>query len=294
METTLEAEVLTAAPEPTLLDLARPGTTLCGPFTLRWRELGRPTGPVVLLLHGIYAGAHGYEWRRLASLLAVDHRVRVLDLLGAGESDKPDLDYTPEVLTRVVHDAIVDAGPDVRVVASSLTGAHALRAVSRGAKVAQLTLITPTGLGSAQTQPPTRWHRAAYLVGRHSPLGDLLIDGLSSAPSVRWFQTHQTYLDPENLTEEEVEQTRTAARLTNAKHLQLAFVFDQLAVRLDDDTIGRVEPLVIWGSGQRFVDDDEADRWRAAGAEVVVFDSGLPQVEDPARVVDVITAHFLD
>ena len=49
---------------------------------------------------------------------------------------------------------IIDAGPDAHVVASSLTGAYALRTVARGVDVGALTLITPTGLGAARECSP--------------------------------------------------------------------------------------------------------------------------------------------
>ena len=105
-----------------------PGATPFGPFRIAWGEAGPADGPRVLLLHGLYAGAHGYEWRELAPLLAGSARVRVPDLLGAGASDRPTIEYTPAVLADELAALIADAGPDVHVVASSLTGAHALRA----------------------------------------------------------------------------------------------------------------------------------------------------------------------
>lgn len=46
-----------------------------------------------------------------------------------------------------------DAGPDSAAVASSLTGAYALRSVVAGAPVRWLTLITPTGLGRPREEP---------------------------------------------------------------------------------------------------------------------------------------------
>ncbi len=107
------------------------GSTPCGPFVMRWVEHGPPDAPLVLLLHGIYAGAHSYEWRNLVPVLARDHRVRVPDLLGAGRSDRPDLEYTREVVQSAVDALVIDAGPDAHVVASSLTGAYALRTVAR-------------------------------------------------------------------------------------------------------------------------------------------------------------------
>ena len=54
----------------TLTDSPATGSTACGPFVMRWVEHGPPYGPLVLLLHGIYAGAHSNEWRNLIPVLA--------------------------------------------------------------------------------------------------------------------------------------------------------------------------------------------------------------------------------
>lgn len=282
---------MTSSMDPAL-PTATAGSTAVGPFTVRRNEYGPAGAPMVLLLHGIYAGASSYEWRRLVPLLAGDRRVRVPDLLGFGASDRPDLEWTPDVLTGVVgaliHDALeVDSA--ALVVGSSLTGAHVVRAV-RDRPAVDLALITPTGLGSAQAEPSGRVGRWAYSVGRHTPIGDALIYGLSSGPSVRWFQRNQTYRDPDVLTEAEVTETRRVARLANAKHAQLAFVANRLSLALDPDEVRALAPRVLWGSGQRFVDPSDPDRWRSAGAEVLVVADGLPQVEDPEATQAFLTA----
>jgi pimeloyl-ACP methyl ester carboxylesterase len=282
---------MTSSTDP-VLPAATAGTTIVGPFTVRWNEYGPPEAPLVLLLHGIYAGASSYEWRRLVPLLASDHRVRVPDLLGFGRSDRPDLEWTPEVLTGAVAaiiDDALDVDPDVLVVGSSLTGAHAVRAL-HGRSDPNLVLITPTGLGSAQAEPSGRVGRWLYSVGRHTPIGDALIYGLSSGPSIRWFQRNQTYRDPDVLNEAEVTETRRTARLANAKHAQLAFVANRLSLALEPDEVRALAPRVLWGSGQRLVDPSDPDRWRAAGAEVLVVLEGLPQVEDPEATRAFITA----
>jgi pimeloyl-ACP methyl ester carboxylesterase len=263
------------------------GSTRFGPFTIRWTEVGPRDAPRVLLLHGVYAGAHSYEWRRLVPVLAQRFRVRVPDLLGAGASDRPNIEYTPEVLTGVVSALIRDTGHNCQVVASSLTAAHAVRAVRDDAPAAALTLITPTGLGRRRPAPP-RWIGSMFELLRSTPVGNLLLIALTSSRSVRWFQTHRTYRDPGFLDDEELRETKRAGRERGAKHLQLAFVFDRLSIEVDHEVIGDVAPTVIWATGQRFTDNAEADAWRAAGAAVVEVDSGLPQVEDPAGIARVI------
>ena len=276
----------------TALPASTVGSTAVGPFDVRWNEYGPGGGPLVLLLHGIYAGASGYEWRSIVSLLAETHRVRVPDLLGFGMSDRPDLEWTPAVLTRTVGrliDAAREDDADVLVVASSLTGAHAVRAMSDHSRL-RLVLITPTGLGEAQRETSGVLGRLLYDVGRHTPIGDVFVHALSSGPSVRWFQKHQTYQDPDVLTEDEVVETRRTARLPNAKHVQLAFVANRLALALTPHEVQVLEPRVLWGSGQKFVDPSDPDRWRSAGADVTEVPDGLPQVESPKRTVDFILA----
>ncbi len=266
------------------------GSTQVGPFAVRWHEYGSREKPLLLLLHGVYAGASSYEWRDIMPLLAETRRVRVPDLLGFGMSDRPDLEWTPEVLTRAVEALIADArtdDDDLLVVASSLTAAHTVRALHDRPDT-RVVLITPTGLGDAQSHTSGTLGRVLYGLGRHTPVGDLFVRALSSAPSIRWFQRHQTYRDPDVLTEDEVVRTRATARLTNAKHVQLAFVANRLALGLDAKEVRALSPRVLWGSGQRFVDPADPDRWRAAGAEVRVVDDGLPHVEHPELTVQFI------
>ena len=265
-----------------------PGATPFGPFRIAWGEAGPADGPRVLLLHGLYAGAHGYEWRELAPLLAGSARVRVPDLLGAGASDRPTIEYTPAVLADELAALIADAGPDVHVVASSLTGAHALRAVAHGVEVASLTLITPSGMGAPREAARSRRGRRVFDLLRTTPLGDAFVWALTSGPSVSWFQRNKTYTDPATLTDEEVVETRRAGRLPGAKHLQLAFVLDRLSIDISAGDVTAVTPTVVWAMGQRFVDDAERERWRAAGATLIELPSGLPHVEQPERVAEIV------
>ena len=280
----------------------RTGSTRYGPFELRWTETGPFDGPVTLLLHGIYAGAHGYEWRELVPLLdgsmpgaGAPHRVRVADLLGAGGSDRPDLEYDPAVVLGAVRALIGDCGPDCTVIASSLTGAYATKAIADSirpgdtpADTPRLVLVTPTGLGDAQRRRGGLVARAAYAVGRHTPIGDLAVAALTSGPSVRWFQRNKTYSNPEALHEDEVVETRRAGRLPNGKHLQLAFVTGRLALPLSRADVRAARPLVVWARGQAFSEDSDMALWQAAGATVVAVPSGLPQVEEPGRLADLI------
>jgi Alpha/beta hydrolase family len=263
------------------------GVTRVGPFAQRWIERG--VGPRVLLLHGIYAGANGDEWARLVPQLRAQRTVRVPDLLGCGTSDRPDLEYTPEVLLAAVDTLIRDAGPDVHVVASSLTGAYVVRAIREGAPVSRLTLITPTGLGRAQAHPAWAAAGFVYALGRHTPIGDIITQILGSKWSVRWFLERQAYGDRRKVTDAAVDSYHRATHQRNAKHLALAFVFGRLALALDDTEVKACEPDVLWAGADGFSPRADAQAWSDARAHVVIFEGvGLPQAEVPELVADLV------
>jgi pimeloyl-ACP methyl ester carboxylesterase len=53
-------------------------------------------GSPVILIHGL--GGSLWQWEQQQAALSSAHRLITLDLLGSGLSDKPDIDYTPEVM----------------------------------------------------------------------------------------------------------------------------------------------------------------------------------------------------
>lgn len=72
-----------------------------GNYNVRYIDVGR-RDETVLLLHGFPETLQG--WRKIVPLLEKHFRVLAPDLLGAGFSDKPDIDYTPERMANFLND----------------------------------------------------------------------------------------------------------------------------------------------------------------------------------------------
>src|SRR5918993_1172454 len=53
-------------------------------------------GEPLLLLHGVYAGASSFEFRKNFQALSESFRVYALDLLGCGMSERPSRRYVPK------------------------------------------------------------------------------------------------------------------------------------------------------------------------------------------------------
>ncbi|KAL3817838.1 hypothetical protein ACHAXA_004012 [Cyclostephanos tholiformis] len=74
------------------------GTTSTSETTshnINYVELGDPSRPALLLVHGF--GASSYHWRHNIPTLAREYHVYAIDLLGFGWSDKPIMDYDASV-----------------------------------------------------------------------------------------------------------------------------------------------------------------------------------------------------
>ena len=87
-------------------------------------------GPPLVLLHGF--GASIGHWRKnIPELAAAGHRVYALDLLGFGDSDKPNLDYSLEFWVKIIHDfgdrMVQEKLAEARLKASAASGARAAK-----------------------------------------------------------------------------------------------------------------------------------------------------------------------
>ncbi|MBO9427177.1 alpha/beta hydrolase [Labrenzia sp. R4_1] len=130
--------------------------------TIRWGAVG--DGVPLILMHG--TPFWSYEWSRLAPLLATERKVYFYDMLGYGNSDRPDADVSLGIQNRLFA-ALVGhwkvERPDV--VAHDFGGATALRAhLIDGVDYNSLTLIDPVAVrpwGSPLVQH-VKHHEAAF------------------------------------------------------------------------------------------------------------------------------------
>ncbi|MDQ4083352.1 MAG: alpha/beta fold hydrolase, partial [Actinomycetota bacterium] len=101
-------------------------------WRLAYQVAGDPGAQPLLLVHGVYAGASSYEFRKNFRELARDFRVYALDLLGCGLSERPWRSYGPEdVAAQVADFAREEIGTPTHLVASSLSAALIVPAAVR-------------------------------------------------------------------------------------------------------------------------------------------------------------------
>jgi pimeloyl-ACP methyl ester carboxylesterase len=266
----------------------------------RWRgfdapyvEAGDPEDPDVVLLHGINAAASNHEFSAVFERLAEDYHVVAPDLPGFGHADRPPLLYSSSLLTSFVTDFLGDVpDDDPTVVASSLTGSYAAKAV-QDVEVKELVLICPTD----DTGPERGWARTVL---RMPLVGTALFNVITSKRSLRRFHADHGYADVERLAPEVLEYEWATAHQPGARYAPASFVAGFLDPKEPlDDELPRVNAPVtlVWGRESEMVPLSEGhDLAEIADARLVVFDNAklLPHVEHPAEFVEVVQGKYAE
>jgi pimeloyl-ACP methyl ester carboxylesterase len=232
-------------------------TDALGGRRLRWTWRGfeifateRGEGPLVVLVHGIYAGASSYEFRKLFPLLAQRHRVVAFDLLGCGLSEMPNISYSAELFTEQIIDALAEFGAEPTMLfGSSLGAAFTIRAAARAnARGARLAGRCPPGLGGTLDGPPNGVQRGITSLVRSPLVGEALFNALSSRPSIRYFLEKQTYGDPSEVTPEIIDHYYTVCHQPGARFVPAYFVGGMLNCNVARDLPFVAAPVLIgWG-----------------------------------------------
>jgi len=104
-------------------------------------------GPLVFL-HGVYVGASSYEWSKVYPHFAKTHQVLAVDLLGFGESERPDAALSAADHVRILAELLRAkcGGERAAIVASGLSAGFAtILAAQHPDLIHRLVLLTPTG-----------------------------------------------------------------------------------------------------------------------------------------------------
>jgi pimeloyl-ACP methyl ester carboxylesterase len=220
-------------------------------------------GEPLLLVHGVYAGASSFEFRKNFEELSKSFRVYALDLLGCGMSERPSRRYGPEDVASQVEDFVrEEIGGTAHLVASSLTAALVMPTVVRSPRLFQkLVLICPTGYGTLD-HPSGRLGDVIYGLFLAPVLGITLYHAIVSRWGIRYYLGRMAYHDADHVTEELVEDYHKVSHQPGARYFPAAFVSGKLNLGVDD-LWARVphRTLICWGLEARTVPVREAQRF---------------------------------
>lgn len=250
------------------------------------------SGPTVLLVHSINAAASCHEMRKPFAELQRSFRVVALDLIGFGDSDRPDIVYDAALYSDLIADVVRQLGGVACVYAVSLASAYAcVAAVQLPEQIARLVLICPTGLEDLVTPAP---QSGAFRVLR-GPVGAALFRLLVTGGSIRYFLRSTTYDRPEAMDDALVAAYLRTVRRPGARHAPLCFVSMLSNCDLRDVLPRLRQPVhIIWGAAARTTPPTRLPAFLAAlpQATSAVFAGSMAVHDENAAAVAASVATF--
>ncbi len=245
-------------------------------------------GEPLVLLHGIYAGASAFEWRKNFDALSDHFRVYAPDLLGFGLSSRPAIDYTAQTYVQLLIDFVreVAGGAEhpVHIAASSLSAAHVIQAAFQRPKLFErLALIEPTGIYELNDQPNPA-QRLFHQVVRAPVIGTSIYHAIASRAAITSYLKQQVYFNPEAVTSDLVDYSYTTAHQPGAKYAVASFINGYLNISIEEPFAQLTQPiLLVWGKDAKRTPVEDAHTFRRlnprAQVEIIEESRLLPHDE---------------
>jgi pimeloyl-ACP methyl ester carboxylesterase len=271
-------------------------TALAGGHAIAYQEAGPPDGPVVVLLHGLASDADTWD-RAIGPLAAHELRVLAVDLIGHGQSDKPDGSYLLADFAESLGHFLDAVGvPSATLCGHSFGGAIAMYFGTRHPeRVERVVLVSAGGLGR-EVHPVLR---AAAL-----PVAPVVLRA-ALRPRLRRLYRRPGLHRALRLTPDNVTNLRRAARALGSEAGQASFfaslrgVFAPSGQRAASKEMRafaeRVPMLLIWNEGDPVIPLAHAEAHAARAtpfSRLVVFPSSghEPHRRSAERFADEVAA----
>lgn len=256
-------------------------------------DSAQPGATPLLLIHSVNAAASAAEVRPVYEMAAASRPVMALELPGFGSSDRPAVNYTPELMTQAVLSALaawrrLGVDQPVDVLAVSLSCEFVARAALRQPEAFRsLSFVSPTGLESRRREryEGGRTHDRPWLRAllERGPGSHALFRLLTSERSMRFF-LRRTW-GSSQIDETLLAYNRLSVRAPGARHAPFSFIGGALFTRGVAHLYERL-PHPVWLTHGR---DGAFNRFEglqtltpASAWTVNAFDTGaMPYFQEP-------------
>ena len=261
--------------------------TSYGPVVYHESGSGQP----LIFIHQIAPGASSYEWSKVYPDFPGRFRVLALDMIGFGESARPDAKLEASDCVRVLAEFIRSTcWEQMPVLIGSGLGAGfcACLASQHPELVSRLILFMPTGGNDFGRRPLPR---RARLLSRMPLLNRFAYRNYQSTrTAMRLLLAESAFFDPAKLTDETVDVFTTCAQQYGAEHA----VFSYHTGRFNFDLEARLKPVtkpvaLLWSEAATFppIESAHALQQLAGNASLSILKNTgtLAAIEDPEQMI---------
>lgn len=155
------------------------------------------SGKPLLLIHDLLAGTSGCEWDKVQAELSKNHEVYTIDLLGCGQSEKPQVTYTNFFYVQLLCDFVKNIiGKKTDIVVSGYSSSFAIMACHNDADLFdKLLLINPPDLNQLN-QSPSKNSRLQKLMLEAPVFGTMIYNILMSRQNIEHLFSEKLFYNP--------------------------------------------------------------------------------------------------
>lgn len=229
----------------------------------------REARPLVLI-HSLAPGASSYEWRKNIDALAEQFRVYALDLLGAGLSDRPAIDYTAETYIDLIGDFLKEVvGKPALVVAHGLSSAFVVMCAYRRPQLFERLILVSPPLSLLEEQKAGLPGRVLRIVLKTPIVGEFIYNVLTSRRALQSYYDRKGYHNPGLITDQLVEYVFSSAHQADSHYTTASLLGKELALDIREPLARlRVPVVAFWGREEEVAPSEVSAAYRQVNPQI--------------------------
>lgn len=190
-------------------------------FTWRYGEIfysKHGKGSPVLLIHDLNPSSSSYEWEKCIKHLAKNHTVYAIDLLGCGQSDKPNMTYSNYLFVQLITDFIKNViGEKTDVITTGESSSFTLMACNMNPEhFNKIIVLNPTNLVKLCASPNKEKNALKFLIDM-PVIGTLIYNIAFSSKNIKKLFEEKYYYKGHMVSTNTLDTYYESAHLQNSK-----------------------------------------------------------------------------
>lgn len=238
----------------------------------------------LVLIHSFAPGASSYEWRKNVEALSEQFRVYVFDLLGAGLSDRPAIDYTPEIYIDLIGDFLKEVvGKPALVAVHGLASAYAVVCAYRRPQLFEKLLLVSPPVAVLTEVLPDVLNTAMKSALKTPVVGEFLYNALTSHSAIQRYFDRRGYHNPGLITDQLVEYVFSSAHQENSHYPAATLYSKELIIDIHEPLARLRTPVIaVWGREEAQSPQESCESYKRINPKIEtrIIDRSGQQLQD--------------
>lgn len=256
-------------------------------------------GSPILLIHDTISGSSGYDWNRVDKLIAMDHTVYTIDLLGYGRSDKPIITYTNYLYVQLISEFVENVIREkTDVISSGFSGSFVIMACNNNKELFNKVMLVNPPVPEALNKKLTLKDNLLDFILKMPILGTFIYHLNVSRETFNTLFTEKLYHNPAQVDQDMLDAYYESSHKGgyHAKYVYSSFISTKMnACLYNGIKTLKHQTIILTGESETnasLITNTYTELNPAITAETITSAKHLPQVECPEKFLKHVTSFF--